>query len=329
MEPKRLIVGVGLTALALAALLLFARKMPDRATPSVQLTSTANDGRPRNETWPAAITQSAAITPAKLPEPINYRRSWKKSRNDWELAHQLLSAAQAGDPDAQYYLSAVINYCEGAMNLYFTQRGERLTLAEGLAKAAKRSQEYNAQEAFDRCHQFQETDATAELGSAQDWLDSATRNGQPIAQATTADRMLTQDYLKNAIPVGSQNGMTIGISSGAPPDPQAVALLRAAVKSVEPEVLEIIGLEQNQLQTSRLARTVDEIAWIYVACQRGLNCSATSHWAVDCPDNCNVSTPESIIMAWSRDDWPAVQARANEINANIDAGRWDALRIGP
>jgi hypothetical protein len=35
------------------------------------------------------------------------------------------------------------------------------------------------------------------------------------------------------------------------------------------------------------------------------------------------------MMAWSRDDWPAVQQRANEINAKLDAGKWDELGLGP
>jgi hypothetical protein len=52
------------------------------------------------------------------------------------------------------------------------------------------TREYQAQESFDRCHRFQEQDATAELGSAEYWLDRATQSGQPIAQAVTSDIML-------------------------------------------------------------------------------------------------------------------------------------------
>src|SRR5256885_7619306 len=103
----------------------------------------------------------------------------------------------------------------------------------------------------------------------------------------------------------------------------------AAVKSLDPQVLEIIGGEQTELHGSRNDETVDRFAWIYVACQRGLNCSATSRWAKDCPEDCDVSSPEGIIMAWSRDEWPAVQQRAREINAKLDAGKWDELGLSP
>jgi len=125
------------------------------------------------------------------------------------------------------------------------------------------------------------------------------------------------------------SGFSLSIPSGAPPDPRPVDLLRAAVRSRLPQVLEIIGLEQTELHGSRNAETVDRFAWIYVACLRGLDCSATSHWAKDCPKGCDVSTPEGIIAAWSRDEWPGVQQRAKEINAKLDAGRWGELGIGP
>jgi hypothetical protein len=37
-----------------------------------------------------------------------------------------------------------------------------------------------------------------------------------------------------------------------------------AVKSLDPQVLEIIGIEQMALHGSRNAETVDQFAWIYV-----------------------------------------------------------------
>jgi hypothetical protein len=94
-------------------------------------------------------------------------------------------------------------------------------------------------------------------------------------------------------------------------------------------VLEIIGEEQTELHGSRLYEAVDRIAWVYVACQRGLDCSATSQWAVNCKPKCDVSTPEGIMIYWSFGEWPAVQQRAMELNAKLDAGKWDELGLGP
>jgi hypothetical protein len=217
------------------------------------------------------------------------------------------------------------------MSYYFTHEDTPLTLDEGVEKAANESQKQQAQEGFIHCHQFQDHNVAHKLGSAEYWLGRATQSGQPLAQAVTARRRLDQDFRINAVPLFSNpsTGMSISIPSGAPPDRRAVDLLRAAVKSLNPQVLEIIGNEQTELHGSRMGETVDRFAWIYVACQRGLNCSATSHLAKDCPTNCDVSTPEGIIMAWSRGEWPAVQQRARELNAKLDAGKWDELGLGP
>jgi hypothetical protein len=324
-ESKPLIMGAGLVWAVVAAMVLFSQKT--LAEPA----STVDHGRLRSETRSATIAESAIVPPSSRPASTNDRPLSAKPRDDWELANQLLGAAKAGDRDAQYRLFAVIDDCETLMNYYFTQESTPLTLDEGLEKAANVSQKHQAQEGFDHCHRFQEHNVAFELGSAEYWLERATQSGQPLAQAVTARRKLDQDSRDTAVPLFSNPtaGISISIPSGAPPDRRAVDLLRAAVKSLDPQVLEIIGEEQTELHGSRNAETVDRFAWIYVACQRGLNCSATSRWAEDCRDNCDVSTPEGIIMAWSRDEWPAVQQRAKEINAKLDAGKWDELGLGP
>jgi hypothetical protein len=333
-DPKRIIVSVGITGTAVVALFLFAQKTPVRATSSPQPTSTANQGQLREVARSSAIAPPAAASSNTASAPINYRQSWRKSRDDWEYAHQLLPDAKAGNPDAQYYLSAILEYCDNIMDLYFTQQGKPLTLDEGLLKAAKVSQLRHddqvpqAQEGFDRCHRFREQDAT-DLGNAKDWLDKATRGGQPIAQATTAERRVVQDFMKASVQAGTGRASELAAEPpiGGAIDPRE--LLRAAVKSLDPQVLETIGGVQLLLNLSNPDSNIEHFAWTYVACQRGLNCSPTSHLARDCPKNCNVSSPASVMMGWSGSDWPAVQQRANEINAKLDAGQWDELGLGP
>jgi hypothetical protein len=253
-----------------------------------------------------------------------------KPRDNWDRATQLLGAAKAGDRDAQYNLFAVIYWCNAIMDSYFTMDGTPLTLDEGLERAANASQKRQAQEEFPRCHRFREHNVAFELGSAEYWLEKATQSGQPLAQAETARRILYQDSMNTNVPLFSNPaaGFSVSIPSGAPPNRRAVDLLRAAVKSLDPQVLEIIGGAQTELHGSRMAEVVDRYAWLYVACQRGADCSPTSHWATDCQENCDVSTPERIVKAWSRDEWPAVQQRAKEINAKLDAGKWDELGLG-
>lgn len=279
--------------------------------------STIDGGPLPGEIGNAPITKSAAVSPAK-------------PRDDWELANRLLRAAKAGDRDAQYRLSTVIDWCNTILDYYFTKDGTPLTLDEGLEKAPNASQKRQAGEEFPHCHRFQEHNVALELGSAEYWLERATQGGQPLAQAVTARKMLEQDARNNAVPlVSNLKGMSITIPSGAPPDRRAVDLLHAAVKSLDPKVLEIIGDEQTELHGSRMGETVDRVAWIYVACQRGLDCSATSQWAVNCEPKCDVSTPEGIMKYWSFGEWPAVQQRAKDISAKLDAGKWDELGLGP
>jgi hypothetical protein len=334
MDPKRVAVGAGVTGAAVVGLLLFMQKVPVRATSLQQPISAAKQGL-----LPKVAPISAVAAPAAHPSkaaaaPINYQQLWRKSRNDWEYAHQLLLDAKAGNADAQYYLWTLIGYCNNIMDLYFSEQGKPLTLDEGLLKAAKVSQIRHvdqvpqAQEGFDRCHEFREHDAT-DLGNTEDWLRKATLAGQPIAQATTAERRLFQDFMKAAVSRGAFQATPL---TAAPPIGGAIdprELLRSAVKSLDPQVLETVGQVQYLLDPSSSDSNVEHFAWAYVACQRGLNCSPTSHWAQDCPSNCNVSTPAGVMMGWSGSEWPDVEQRANEINAKLDAGRWDELGLGP
>ncbi len=79
--------------------------------------------------------------------------------------------------------------------------------------------------------------------------------------------MLYQDSMNTNVLLFSNpaTGFSLSIPSGAPPNRRAVDLLRAAVKSLEPQVLEIIAGAQTELHGSRNAEVVDRYAWPYVA----------------------------------------------------------------
>jgi hypothetical protein len=247
-------------------------------------------------------------------------------------------AAKAGDLGAQYNLFAVIDYCKTILDFYFTKDRTPLTLDEGLEMAPNASIKHYAQEAFPHCHRFREHNVALELGTAEYWLERAAQSGQPLAQAVTAERILDRKFqtaleqleverLGDPVPRGT--AIAVANFVGPAPDPQAVALLRAAVTSLEPGVLEIIGRAQFHLRPFTRYDTVNEMAWVYIACQRGADCSPTSHWATNCSGNCDISTPDGIVKGWSRDEWPAVQQRAKEINAKLIAGKWDELGLNP
>ena len=321
---RAFLVGALVVALILFAAALLSRTSSSGASPTV---GSRGDS---SATPPAKIAAAASSSQSGPRNSITDKKPVAKPGDDWELATQLLEAAKTGNRDAQYRLFAVIDDCAGLMDFYFSQDGAELTLDEGLHKTLNASQKQHAQAVYGRCHKFREHNVALELGSAEYWLGKATQSGQPLAQAVTARRKLDQDAQDTAIPLGSNpNGLSISIPSGAPPDRRAVDLLRDAVRSLNPAVLEIIGEEQTALLGSRLAETVDRFAWIYVACLRGLDCSATSHWARDCPHHCDTSTPEGIFSEWSGDEWPLVQQRAMELNAKLDAGKWNELGLGP
>lgn len=321
---KSLMMGTGVACALVAATVMCSQYLFAQS-------AWAADQQPlRSETGSATPAETAVASTVSQQPTTHDQRPSAKPRDDWDRATQLLGAAKAGDRDAQYKLFAVIDWCNTILDFYFTTDGKPLTLDEGLEKAPNASQKREAAVEFPHCHRFQEHNVAFELGSAEYWLDGATQSGQPRAQAETARRMLYQDSMNTNVPIFSDPaaGVLISIPSGSPPNRRAVDLLRAAVKSLDPQVLEIIGGAQTELHGSRNGEDVDRYAWLYVACQRGLDCSSTSHWATDCPKDCDVSTPEGIVKAWSRDEWPAVQQRAKEINAKLDTGKWDELGLG-
>jgi hypothetical protein len=57
-----------------------------------------------------------------------------------------------------------------------------------------------------------------------------------------------------------------------------VRLLREAVESRDPEVLFTIGEAQGFLTAFNGEATKNELAWLLVACRRGLDCSANAEW---------------------------------------------------
>ena len=325
-ESKSWIVRTSAACVVLAVTLLCSQSLFEQSAMA------ADEESRRIETGSAATAESAVALPERRAPTPNDQRSLPKPLDYWDRATQLLGAAKAGDRDAQYHLFAIIDWCNTILDHYFVKDGVPLTLAQGLEIAPNNAQKNQAQEEFPHCQRFRGHNVALELGSAEYWLEKATQNGQPLAQAETARRMLYQDSMNTDVPLSALPGdrftVTVSIPSGAPPNRRAVDLLRAAVKSRDPQVLEIIGASQTVLHGSRNAEVVDRYAWLYVACQRGLDCSPTSHWATDCSDNCDVSTPEAIIKGWSRDQWPAVQQRAIEINAKLGAGKWDELGLG-
>jgi hypothetical protein len=261
---------------------------------------------------------------------IVYKKAFAEAHNYWDYVHLVLPAAKAGNPDAQFYLSRVLERCDEDNRMYFQHRGQRVGLDEGLQYAVKRHLSIEvAQSVYDKCHEFQENDL-AELGSAADWLAKATAAGQPLAETTTAAKLLLQEMQQNLARAGGvpNPNTSPGIESGA--DPRA--LFRSALVSKDPEVLFVIGEFQGLLDPASIDSNARRFAWWLVACQRGFDCSENADWVKNsCGDNAgclSASGPTDRVRSLAGDQWPDVQQRAKEISANLDAGQWDNLGLG-
>lgn len=284
---------------------------------------------------PAAVASHAQSSSNKKLAQKDFRKLFAQSRNYWDYAHEILSAARVGNADAQFYLSKVLEFCDYANRAYFRRGNAALTLDQALQLAVKQNRPVEVTQAiFERCHEFDAQDAT-ELGSSMDWLAKATKAGQPVARATMAQKMFSQDLLKSYLRAGAAptpENTAASIGDGA--DPRA--LLRAAVKTLDPEALFTVGMAQGayeQLHPSSHGRGTNQLAWMLVACQRGFDCSGNADWiTTGCP-NCGTrsaanQSPDNTMMIIAGDNWPAVQQRAQEISAELDAEQWEELDLG-
>jgi hypothetical protein len=298
-------------------------QIAQRPSALVAKAAPSNSETPVNNTVPAA----ASATGKKVGS-MNYRKTFAESNDYWAYAKKILPAARAGDPDAQFYLSRLLERCEEGNRMYFQKRGKALTLDEGLQFAVQRHLPMEmAQAVFDKCHEFQDHDLS-DLGSAGDWLAKATAAGQPLAEATTASKIFTQELMQNFARARGVPEINTQPESGA--DPRA--LLRAAVASGDPEVLFEIGDMQSMLDPAGIDNGTKRLAWWLVACERGLDCSTNAEWvkntcAMD-PQCASVGGPTDIVQMLAGENWPNVQQYALDISEKLDAGQLEDLGIG-
>jgi hypothetical protein len=272
--------------------------------------------------------KKATLQIDRARENVNYGTIFYKSRNYWSFAQNALSAAKAGDRDAQFYLAKALRYCAEANAAYFQKNGQKLGLDEGLQYAAEIDSPIDLVQAiFEKCHEFQDRD-TGGLGNATSWLSSATNAGQPAAQATTAFDMLMQRRMQGFVAAGAvQTPATLAPTITSEKDIHT--LVQEAAVSQDPEALFVIGLAVPLLNPTSSNINTDRFALMLVACERGYDCSQNAPWVQgDCLGRCDTSNPSNLVRSLSGDGWPDVQQRAAEINAALDSGTWSNLGIG-
>lgn len=240
----------------------------------------------------------------------------------------ILRQADAGDADAQYYMSAALTYCDKEFRALFKRRTGSgwLTLDEALSRAAgRREQSIEIVGEVDRkCRKLMEGGHN-EFGDSTKWLQRAANGGQPVALAAVAESQLIEKL------VGT-TGKEPPKTGGAIDSMSTRDLLIAALKTKEPEVLWKIGELQGLLSGKSKASTKAQWAWWLAACERGYECGPTNQWLeFSCRFDQLCLQGETAVDYMKRTlqtDFAAVEEQAHEINSRIDAEAWSELEIG-
>jgi hypothetical protein len=308
-------------ALVFAAGAIFAAiALVDRDAPALVSAQTKEPSHSKNVERKAL--QGVGFSDSK-PASVDYAKALSHSQNYLDFALSVMPAARAGDKEAQYRLGKALAFCDETYPIYYHLKGTQLTLDEGLQYAAKlhRSSEL-AQTIYDRCHAL-ENASPEQFGSGEDWIARASSAGQPAAQADNAILKIAHEIVRHPE----------GPTSTAPSTNKYDALrsvLKSAIQSEDPEVIWSIGAVQGYLKSSDDA-VIDQLAWWLVSCQRGYDCSSRADWVrLDCIDETYCVGGISgidYIRNGAGAHWAEVQERAQEIDAKLNARRWDDLGL--
>jgi hypothetical protein len=253
-------------------------------------------------------------------EPTHsYEDQFDTSRDLLPFTDAMHERAQFGDDAAQYWLFRVLERCGPIYDAVFeagaAQQPDKPPLRLDEAVAAEEASPSlgadEVREIHSQCEQLRGVDR-ARYGNASDWLNRAAHSGYPLAQVRRAAEL------------------ALG-SGGAPNRADARELVRAAVKSGDPEVLRQTGAVAQLLAEGESARERHEWVWEVAACQRGASCGPTSEWvrslcALD--KKCQpYETAIDVIRRRVGAQLPEIEEAARELNARIDARQWDALGL--
>ena len=302
------------------------QKPADRAASLTPPASTTHIGVSLNKPHDNINAPAVGKSPPVIQGPSAIRQRMKTAKDYYALAKELLPQAQAGDPEAQYVLFMTYRMC-------FDSSGIERKYYENVNAVRENAIKYglsvdDAVYRYQQCHGFNTDDAKS-LGDPWDWLQKATNAGYPMAQAQTASERFLQNSLKAAVRAGgSPTDPTVNLPPiGGDADPRD--LLTAAVQSGDPDVLiEIANLQLRLNPTQpRDVITLNSIAWRYIACQRGADCSAYGpETMTNCaPTDSQCAPVPERFLSTVNNDWAPVQERVNQINAALNAKQWDQL----
>jgi hypothetical protein len=258
---------------------------------------------------PRPITKPTAA--AKSPD---YAAQFRSAGDLLSFLEALAPAAAEGDVDALYYLGVASRRCTREYSKLFGPPGREMTLDEALEKEYwTKYYEQLARKIHGQCQRFKAVAANP-FTEWRDLLDAAAEAGSGPAKALLAFEM--QNGMIRARDPTARGLMTSEIRT----------LAKEAIRSKDPEA--IFQLAYVESITGR-SGTPDDVAsaWMLAACQRGLECGpASEQFQFFCKWDPACQPSETLVDLFRRrpgfDDF---QRLANELNAKLDADRFDEI----
>jgi hypothetical protein len=300
--------------------------------PAGQLTSPGPRSR-EIQNQPSSANDQAVRTamPAILASARDLRKDLQAAEDYRRFADSIRAEAEDGEPEAQFYLSEALRYCQQNLFRYFLVPGKPVrTLDEAQVRWATRSPSYQVEsrrreiaEIYSRCHTFLDDPASkSQMEGWANWLDKAADNGYPLGQAIKAT--MVQDAGRLAQLNTDPN---VRVDRGAMSRSHDLAL--SAVQSGDPAVLWVMSDLVDETSQPQDRAGVVSGAWRLLACQQGYDCSAESEWL---RNECSISTAcvpgetgQEYLKNALGNNFDEAQSLAKDIDAKIKAKDWNSL----
>lgn len=274
MRRGLVLTGLGLSAICVAVVLWWGSRHK-ASTPTTAVVRSAPipvlKSPPTSVSSPASENRSSTST----SNTEGLRERLRTSRNYAEFVDTTSPAAASGNAEAAYVTAKALKYCNEGLGRFFRKPdGHTRSLGEAQNRWAARAAGYQQEivDIYDRCHAFlDDQERTAQLSSANSWLDRAVAAGYAPAEAEKADDMRVAALLAHGDP-GDGSGGKSGELSGAS------RLAISAAASGDPDA--VIKMANWVDPTARSEEDYGNLvsAWQLVACERGYDCGASSEW---------------------------------------------------
>jgi hypothetical protein len=318
MSGMRIGLFVAATALMVALAAWYLRADPEKVAASNAL---ARSAVPGNDTSTAARPvdppdgpKPPIASPAVTPKSPDYAAQYRTAGDLLAFLEALAPAAEAGDVDAMYYLAVASRRCTHEYSRLFGPPGKEMTLEVALQKEYwTKYYEQLARKIYGQCQGFKAA-ASNPFIEWQDLLDAAAEAGSGPARALLAFEL--------------HNGM---IRIQEPTERSQVtselrALAKEAIRSKDPEAIFLLAFVESITGKSGSPGDVAG-AWMLAACQRGLECGSDSEqFQFFCKWDPACHPSETLVDLFRRRPrFEELQRIANELNARLDANRFDEI----